>query len=299
MNQDHGARTGSWTELVRRARLQPDLKLAALTLASYANAHGRGIVCSVSRLAVDCDVSYGTARGYFAALRKCGLIEVTKRGNRRRKQTDEYRLTIAEDLLARVDLPNGEQYKRLIGERTAAENKGTAERARQYRARKKAAANNADTEADSQRYSAVDNSSEDVEEAETITLEPGAVVALLPGITLDSSRNNAEPTASDLRVSRAHLPYIDPARTSNLPSMTEQVSLQRPGTSGPQETTRTDLDEVANGFADALEEARAALSALEDRGVALRALVRAELGADAPPDEVIMLAYERARRRSA
>jgi hypothetical protein len=61
----------------------------------------------------------------------------------------------------------------------------------------------------------------------------------------------------------------------------------------------TEFHEVSDDFDTALAEARAALSALEDRGVALRALVRAEIGADAPPDEVILLAYERARRRRA
>lgn len=305
---DHGARTGTWTDIVRRARLPMDLYAAALTLASYANADGTGIRCSVSRLAVDCGISYACSRKYFAKLRSLGLIEVAKRGNRRRGLTDEYRLILRQDLLDQLDLPNPEAYKRMVADVSRIQQKTSAERARQFRQRKRErqdaeAENNATGHANEERYSEepepVYNPTGQGEEQGEITREPREGGALLDGITLQTSRNNATVQAADLRVSSAHLPSSTLHVRTTFHMETAEPSLERSGSSGPQPETHTEFSEVAEGFDDALAEARAALATLEDRGVALRAAVRAELGADAPPDEVILLAYERARRRRA
>lgn len=206
--EDHGARVGTWLELVRRARIPGDVKFVGITLATYANNDGTGIHCSVSRLAADTDMGYSTVRAKLAWLRKVGLVEIAKRGNRRRRLADEYRLIIRADLLEHVDVPDGERYKKLIGETSDAQREAGRERARRYRENQKAkkkAATEGQSNADSvERYSPVDNSPGEDQAAEGITLSHEG--ALLGGITLDSSRNNAEAPPSDLRKVTPHLP---------------------------------------------------------------------------------------------
>lgn len=118
MDADHGARVNDWTDIVRRARLGPTVKLVALVIASYANADGTKVFPGVARLAVQCEVDYRTVQRALAALRKAGLIEVVRRGARRAGQSDEYRLIIAADVLERIEVPTP-AAERVAIERTA------------------------------------------------------------------------------------------------------------------------------------------------------------------------------------
>lgn len=131
--QDLGARTGTWTELVRRARMSREQKLAALVLASYANADGTKIHCSAARLAVDAEIGYATARRYIARLRTIGLLELVARGNRRRGRADEYRLIIDPHVTEHLEIPDPDQYKARVGAIKATERSRAASRYRRRR----------------------------------------------------------------------------------------------------------------------------------------------------------------------
>lgn len=125
---DRAAFLGAWNEVIRRARISPELKLAMLVLGSYANADGTGIYCGVARLAVDCGVSYRTASRYLAWARRVGLVLLVKRGNRRRGWADVYRLILDPVLLDHIELPDPEQYRKLCGEIAAANRADTRRR---------------------------------------------------------------------------------------------------------------------------------------------------------------------------
>jgi DNA-binding transcriptional ArsR family regulator len=101
---------GTWTAVIRRARIGPERKLAALLVASYADASGGSIHCGVARLALDLERSYATARRHLAWLRETGLIRLVRAGNKRRGYADEYQLILAQDLLERVTLPTPDEY---------------------------------------------------------------------------------------------------------------------------------------------------------------------------------------------
>lgn len=105
---DLGVGLGQWTALIRRSRLPDHLKLAALTIGSYADADGTSIHCGVARLAVDLDCGYSTARRHLGTLRKYGLVQLVARGNSYAGKADAYRLIIGTDVLdhVRVLYPN-------------------------------------------------------------------------------------------------------------------------------------------------------------------------------------------------
>ncbi|MCW2768522.1 MAG: hypothetical protein JWO11_4481 [Nocardioides sp.] len=108
-----GASVGAWNAVVRRARIGRERKAAALVVSSYAHANGTGIHCGVARLAVDLEVSYSTAKRTLAWLRKVGLIELVRVGNRRRNLSDEYRLILGPDVLEKIDVLNPAEHQRL------------------------------------------------------------------------------------------------------------------------------------------------------------------------------------------
>src|ERR1051326_2391165 len=87
-----------WTDIVRRARLGRTVKSVALMLATYADADGTRVFPGVARVAVDCELSYNVVKASLGDLRTAGLIALVRRAGRA-GQADEYRLTIAEDLL--------------------------------------------------------------------------------------------------------------------------------------------------------------------------------------------------------
>jgi DNA-binding transcriptional ArsR family regulator len=127
ITDDIGATVGHWNELVRRARLGGELKKAALVFSSYANADGTRVFCGVARLAVDCECSHRTAQRHLDKLRKVGLVELVRRGNRRRGLADEYRLILGSSLLDHVEIPSPAEYERLIDDVRQA-NKAKSER---------------------------------------------------------------------------------------------------------------------------------------------------------------------------
>jgi DNA-binding transcriptional ArsR family regulator len=113
-----------WMQTIRRANIHPERKAACLIIATYANVAdnpGKGKVCGegicpgVDRLALDLRRSVATARRHLEWMRDVGLIVLIRRGNRRRRQSDEYRLALSEDALAKAEIPDPDEYKDLIG----------------------------------------------------------------------------------------------------------------------------------------------------------------------------------------
>jgi len=126
----YGVTVWEWLPLVRRARIPGPIKLGLLVVGSYASAAGTEIYCGVARLAVDCGVSYRTASRYLAWGRDHQLIELVKRGNRRLRQADEYRLIAGPDLHRLVDIPTEEEYRVLVAAMAADNRTSTRDRAR-------------------------------------------------------------------------------------------------------------------------------------------------------------------------
>lgn len=116
-----GASVNEWVNVLRRARLGPNVKLVGLTLASYANSDGTNIFPGIARLAWDCGIDYRTARRALAALREAGLVETVTRGARRAGRADKLRLILAEDLLERCDVPDPDAARAAIEKMSARE----------------------------------------------------------------------------------------------------------------------------------------------------------------------------------
>lgn len=291
MAEDHGARLGTWVELVRRARIHKDLKYAALIFATYAASDGEGIHCSQARFAVDLDVDLRTARRRLKWLRDVGLVEMTKRGNRRRGLADEYRLTAVPDLTEKhLDAPDPEAYRELIGQVAEAERRHSSQ---EYRRRK--AASSPDSTSD--RRSPVDNSAPRPEEPETS-----------PDSTSDR-RSGFHRTDREFSPDKPNsLTCEDEAHTShdytlhgqdNLPcgADTGRSTSYRPHAREAQTTPihRTGMDpETAAKYRAAAD----ALMTLADFGLGIRATIREQLGHDAPEHEVVIRAAERFTRRT-
>ena len=117
---DIGAAPNHWCDVVRRAELPSTVKLVAFTLATYANNRddaatgrraGASIYPGVARLAVDTDTSVSTVKRSLRALVDAGLVELVRRGARRRGMSDEYRLVFAVDLMERVKVRSPDEHK--------------------------------------------------------------------------------------------------------------------------------------------------------------------------------------------
>jgi len=119
--EELGATLGAWNALVRRARLPERQKLAALTVSTYADSDGAGIILSVARFAVDLEVSYSTARRHLTWLREVGLLELTRAGNRRKGTASEYRLIIGPAVGEHLDVLSPARQKALADEMREAE----------------------------------------------------------------------------------------------------------------------------------------------------------------------------------
>lgn len=129
MTEDYGAGVNEWVNVVRRAKLGATVKLVALTIASYADPDGTHVFPGVTRLAVQCELKYRTTQYALARLRKAGLIEVVRHGDRRGGKSDEYRLILAADLLERCDVPSP-AAERLEIERVTEQNQAKQEKSR-------------------------------------------------------------------------------------------------------------------------------------------------------------------------
>jgi DNA-binding transcriptional ArsR family regulator len=104
-DHDHGAAVNEWVSVIRRACLQPTVKLVALTIASYADPDGTKVFPGIARLTVQCGVDYRSVQRALARLREARLIEMTRRGARRNGKSDEYRLILGADLLEKIHVP--------------------------------------------------------------------------------------------------------------------------------------------------------------------------------------------------
>lgn len=130
---DLGSMLGQWNSLVRRARIGRDSKVAALTVSSYANADGSGIILSVARFAIDLEVSYSTARRYLRWLREVGLLDMVRAGNRRKGTASEYRLILGPDVMEHIEVLTPSRQKALADEMREAERAGTRSRTERMR----------------------------------------------------------------------------------------------------------------------------------------------------------------------
>jgi hypothetical protein len=128
-----GASLGEWNALVRRARISDRQKLAALTVSTYADADGTGIILSVARFAVDLDVSYSTARRFLTWLREVGLLEMTRAGNRRKGTASEYRLIIGTGVLDHIEVLSPTDLKAFADGKREAERSHTRTRTERKR----------------------------------------------------------------------------------------------------------------------------------------------------------------------
>ena len=291
MAEDHGARLGTWLELVRRARIHKDLKYAALIFASYASSDGGRIHCSQARFAVDLDVDLRTARRRLKWLRDVGLVEMTKRGNRRRGLADEYRLTAVPDHTEKhLDAPNPDEYRKLIGQVAEAERRHSSQ---EYRRRKAAIS----PDSTSDRRTPVDNSAETPDS-----------LKVSPDSTSDR-RSEFHRTDREFSPDKPNsLTCEDEAHTSpdytlhgqdNLPcgADTGRSTSYRPhareAPTTPIRSGQMDPDTAAR-----YRKAADALMTLADFGLGIRDQIRNELGADAPEHQVVIEAAQRFARRT-
>lgn len=88
-----------WQRIIRRVQMHCTTMCLALTMSTYANRDGTHIVAGVERLARVMCVSEPTVKRALGELRRMGLVERTKQGNRWAKKADEYRLTMPSDVL--------------------------------------------------------------------------------------------------------------------------------------------------------------------------------------------------------
>jgi hypothetical protein len=110
MAEDIAATLSDWLGLVRRARLGSTVKLVAFYLAGRANNDGSHILPGIARTAIECEVSTAVVRRALKTLRDAQLIQVVRRGNRRMRSSDEYRLIIGVDVLGLVDVPTPDEH---------------------------------------------------------------------------------------------------------------------------------------------------------------------------------------------
>lgn len=120
-----------WERVVLAARLGPSTKIVAFALRTHADPDGTRVRPSLARLAVLTELSYSTVKRARAELVRAGLIELYKRGNRRARKADEYRLILAEDVLDRVEWMTPTQIDDAAAEITSA--RAEAESARRAR----------------------------------------------------------------------------------------------------------------------------------------------------------------------
>jgi hypothetical protein len=97
-----------WTDVVRRARLGRTVKAVAMVLATYADSDGTRVHPGLARVAWEAEVNYNTAQQALAKLREVQLIQLVRKSGRkggRRRDADEYRLILGEDVMEHLDIP--------------------------------------------------------------------------------------------------------------------------------------------------------------------------------------------------
>lgn len=299
MADDHGMRLGAWLPLVRGARIPLELKAAALIFASYANADGTSVICSTARLAVDLDTDLRTAARRLKWMRDVGLIEMTKRGNRRRGHADEYRLTaIPEVTNKHLETPDPAAYKKLIGQVAEKNRRSSADRQRAKRARDKDSSTDTDVDRRNDAPGPVDN----LDRAESSTDSSG--VRNTPVLRTELSRSTDTPNSltCDLvstppMTSTLHGQIDLPCGADTAKSPSYRPHAHEAATN-PIQPTRMNPDDAAR-YTKAAE----ALATLADFGLAIRDQIRAERAqrgeTDVDEREVVIEAADRFTRRGA
>ncbi|SMD24193.1 hypothetical protein [Lentzea albidocapillata] len=103
MNEDEKAGfLFSWERIVLAARFSSSTKLVAFTMRTFADPDGTRVRPTIARLCVLTDLSYATVRRARQELLRAGLLQLAKRGNRRKHEADEYRLILADDIFDRL-----------------------------------------------------------------------------------------------------------------------------------------------------------------------------------------------------
>lgn len=92
----------AWERIVLAAHISSTTKLVAFAMRTFADPDGSRVWPSVARLAVLCDLSYASVRRARQDLIRGGLLELVRRGNRRKGQADEYKIILADDLMDRL-----------------------------------------------------------------------------------------------------------------------------------------------------------------------------------------------------
>jgi hypothetical protein len=100
-----------WTDVVRRARLGRTTKAVAVLLATYADYQdGSRVHPGIARISIDAELSYNVVKKSLGELRAAGLILLVRTAQSR-GDADEYRLTLGEGLLDRVEVLSPAQVK--------------------------------------------------------------------------------------------------------------------------------------------------------------------------------------------
>lgn len=93
-----------WERVIRRAVLPQAVRFLALILATYADQDGAHVRPGNVRLVAVTGMSLRTVVRHTATLRDLGLLEKLTNGGGPARRAADYRLTIPEDLLERVEL---------------------------------------------------------------------------------------------------------------------------------------------------------------------------------------------------
>lgn len=109
-SEDPSSTLGRWNAMIRRARLTDWQKLVCLAVSSYAGPDGCGIRPGIAGLAVDLKRDPSTIESYLRWMRQVGLIEIERRGNRRAREADVYRLVLSSTLNDAVQVLTPEEY---------------------------------------------------------------------------------------------------------------------------------------------------------------------------------------------
>jgi hypothetical protein len=132
---DLAARQNEWMGVVARMRISKDTKLVLVMAAVHADWDGTSMFPGTWRLVVETGTSRMTVQRALRLARDLGLVELVRRGNRRRGQADEYRLIISPDTWERaiargILILNPAEVRRLADEYAAAKAERDAKRRR-------------------------------------------------------------------------------------------------------------------------------------------------------------------------
>ncbi len=88
----------TWERWIRRLVLPSGVKYTALMAITYGDLDGSRVHPGVELLARVMNVGTASVKRHLRVLRELGLIERVKQGNRHNGDSDEYRITLPENL---------------------------------------------------------------------------------------------------------------------------------------------------------------------------------------------------------